>query len=678
MATFTVANLADSGTGSLRQALADAETAAGADTITFANGLAGGTIRLASRLVIASGEVDIDGDLDNDGDADITLSGDSNNNGVADASDTSLLRVAAGADVGIGGLVLADGFGRGADGITSSIDGTNAAGAIENLGVLAIANSVLRDNTAEGGAGYGFSFSFYSGGNGGDAAGAILNAGSLTVTNTEFASNRAGGGDGGVGSNGMSGFGGPALDGYPGGDGGLAAAAILNLASGELVLNNVALRDGAAEGGSGGTGGDGMLYPLGGAGDGGDGGDGGAASAGIVNYGNASGDARAYVGSSLGGPGGAGGIGATPFGDPYSFSFNGANGIPGATDGALVNSGGGLVTITIFGTQSVDVFTGTAAVDRYNGFGGDDAIAGLAADDILAGGAGKDSIDGGTGADTMTGGLGNDTYYVDAAGDQVIEALNQGYDTINTSLLAYTLGANLERANFTGAGNFVGRGNALANRLQGAAGNDKFIADAGGADIYSGGTGSDSMDFRSSAAGAVLNFIAKVHGGAALGDTFSSVEKYFGSNAGGDTMTAGTGVSNFSGFGGDDTLTGNISIDRLSGGDGDDAIDGGANGDTIQGGKGNDILAGGSGADLFLYVETAASGGWGADTVTDWEDGIDLIKVHTPAASSIADFTIAGNGTASVLLTLNALPSSTITLNGAAAITITAADFLFY
>jgi hypothetical protein len=41
LATFTVANLDDAGAGSLRQAVADANNAAGADTIAFAAGWPG-------------------------------------------------------------------------------------------------------------------------------------------------------------------------------------------------------------------------------------------------------------------------------------------------------------------------------------------------------------------------------------------------------------------------------------------------------------------------------------------------------------------------------------------------------------------------------------------------------------------------------------------------------------
>lgn len=52
-------------------------------------------------------------------------------------------------------------------------------------------------------------------------------------------------------------------------------------------------------------------------------------------------------------------------------------------------------------------------------------------------------LDGVTGADTMIGGLGNDTYYVDNLGDQAIELVGEGSDTVNASI-SYALGANVE------------------------------------------------------------------------------------------------------------------------------------------------------------------------------------------------------------------------------------------
>ena len=50
-ATFTVSNLLDSGPGSLRQAILDANASSGADTVGFSSGV-GGTITLTSQLAI--------------------------------------------------------------------------------------------------------------------------------------------------------------------------------------------------------------------------------------------------------------------------------------------------------------------------------------------------------------------------------------------------------------------------------------------------------------------------------------------------------------------------------------------------------------------------------------------------------------------------------------------------
>jgi hypothetical protein len=52
--TFTVLNLADSGAGSLRQAVLDAETNPGADTITFANKVKGSIVLTSGELIITS------------------------------------------------------------------------------------------------------------------------------------------------------------------------------------------------------------------------------------------------------------------------------------------------------------------------------------------------------------------------------------------------------------------------------------------------------------------------------------------------------------------------------------------------------------------------------------------------------------------------------------------------
>ncbi|KAA8605137.1 calcium-binding protein, partial [Salipiger aestuarii] len=105
--------------------------------------------------------------------------------------------------------------------------------------------------------------------------------------------------------------------------------------------------------------------------------------------------------------------------------------------------------------------------------------------------SGNNVLNGGTGADRMEGGAGNDTYYVDNAGDVIVEAAGQGVDTV-LSTIGYSLaGTNLENLTLLGSANINAVGNASANRLYGNSGNN--ILDGGaGADRMEGGAGDDT------------------------------------------------------------------------------------------------------------------------------------------------------------------------------------------
>ncbi|NKL52921.1 M10 family metallopeptidase, partial [Rhizobium leguminosarum] len=233
-------------------------------------------------------------------------------------------------------------------------------------------------------------------------------------------------------------------------------------------------------------------------------------------------------------------------------------------------------------------YTGTAA---FTGTGNSLA-------NTIKGAAGADTLDGKAGADILIGGAGNDTYIVDNVGDVVTEGLNEGGDLIKTTLSSYALTniANVENLTFTGTGDFIGTGNALANAITGGAGNDTLDGGAGN-DKLDGGAGNDTYivdsatDVINEAVSAGTDEIRTVLAAYSIA-ALVNVEN----------LTY-TGPASFTG-------TGNALANTITGGAFNDMLNGGAGADTLIGGAGNDIYIVDNAGDL---VNEAADEG--TDTV---------------------------------------------------------------
>ncbi|MCC7276184.1 MAG: tandem-95 repeat protein, partial [Alphaproteobacteria bacterium] len=139
-----------------------------------------------------------------------------------------------------------------------------------------------------------------------------------------------------------------------------------------------------------------------------------------------------------------------------------------------------------------NVLIGNLAGNGLAGGDGADTLSGGAGNDTLAGGAGHDLLHGGPGADSMAGGDGDDTYFVDDAGDAVIEASGEGSDLVKASV-DFVLAAEVERLVLLGTDAIDGTGNALDNVLLGNAGGNN-LAGGDGNDTIVGGAGDDTLE----------------------------------------------------------------------------------------------------------------------------------------------------------------------------------------
>jgi Ca2+-binding RTX toxin-like protein len=263
-----------------------------------------------------------------------------------------------------------------------------------------------------------------------------------------------------------------------------------------------------------------------------------------------------------------------------------------AGDRVIENAGEGsdevrtaLAAYSLAGLAEVERLTGTSGAGQ--------SLTGSARDNVIAGGAGNDVIDGGAGADRMAGGVGDDVYIVDHAGDTVVEDAGQGTDEVRTALAAWSIAATaVETLTGTSAGGQALTGNALANVIQGAAGDD--VLDGGaGSDTMRGGQGNDvyvvddADDIVVEAAGEGTDEIRTAFSSYSLNGR-NNIENLTGISATGQV------------------LTGNALDNVVTGGAGADTLDGGPGGnDTLRGGAGDDTYRADAGD---LVVEAAGEG----------------------------------------------------------------------
>jgi hypothetical protein len=172
--TFTVYNLADSGIGSLRAAIADANIHPGADVIAFASSLRG-------TVTLSSGELNITDNLHIDGPG-------ANRLAVSGNDASRVFEIGSGVGVSIEDLTVTHGH------------GLLRGGGILNAGALTLSHAVVSDNQVVGLPGATAAVDAFGGG--------ILNTGTLTVHDTTFVHNQAIGGDGVPGGPGSTGLGG--------------------------------------------------------------------------------------------------------------------------------------------------------------------------------------------------------------------------------------------------------------------------------------------------------------------------------------------------------------------------------------------------------------------------------------------------------------------------------------
>lgn len=589
----TVTNTSDRGEGSLRQAIENANTFAGANTVNFDTT---GTFTTPQTITLTSGQLNIRDDvtISGTGAEQLTVSG-NNASRVFSISGT-------GTDARIDGLTIANGNAGTGDGGGILVNG-NAA--------LVLTNSILEGNRGNLGGGlniFGTATVINStfSNNQADAGGGILNAGTATVINTTLSGNQArvfgGGGIGNLGTitsinntitnntvvaNTNSTFGG----------------GVENFFGGVMTVNNTIIAGNINSNNQ---------------------------AADVSSDSDIAGDANNLIGTT------AGASGTIGTGSDLTFAEAGITNINQVLDPTLQNNGGSTPTHALLPTSpainagnNANLPADTSDIDgdgntsepipfdeRGNGFNrikfatGD--IGAYESDTVSAsGGQTQFVVPGGEGSHTIInfGGVGTEGNSSPAVVAEVDTIQFQGTGLIGRNLLLTQNGSNLELT-FEGVSdtqltlqNFAleNLDNLPASGSTGAINNILFDGQTSLADSF------DVFDANSTGTSVFQQNTVTF-----LNDLNNNVN---GLNNSADVIN---------GQGGNDRLDGLSGDDLLRGGTGNDTLIGSAGNDQLCGGTGNDLLTSGTGNDQFIY-QAFSDRGTSGDTITDFNTNQDTL-----------------------------------------------------
>ncbi|QRF68631.1 beta strand repeat-containing protein [Ponticoccus alexandrii] len=362
-------------------------------------------------------------------------------------------------------------------------------------------------------------------------------------------------------------------------------------------------------------------------------------------------------------------------GDANDNIFEGRSGndtlIGGAgSDTADYMSSGSFVNVSLLSGFAGGGASSHAIGDTFTSI---ENLYGSAFGDILNGDNGNNILRGRAGGDTLNGNGGIDTAdYTDSAG------------SVNVSLLSGFAGGGAGSHaigdTFSSIENLIG--SRFGDILNGDNGNN-LLEGKLGADVLRGNGGIDTATYASSSEGVNVSLATNFTlGGDAAGDTFDSIENVTGS-AFNDVLSGDTADNVLSGMAGNDILRGRLGADTLDGGADRDVADyadasgavnvslntgftagahaagdifvsiegltgsafndrltGDAGDNILKGGAGNDTLVGLGGSDDFIF-----GAGFGNDTITDFQDGSDmLIFAGNAQINDVSDLNISTVG----------------------------------